>query len=161
MIKRLGFVDAEKFMVWVKKYDSQLQPEKWNGRELKNCGRSSMWFGKGVDLGLNWSIYDATPIESGLQKRCDDLYPGFNSLLLYRYEPGSELKPHFDREAFDHKVVIINIAQDDLFGGSTKFIYNNKTEILSNGEIIQIDSRVRHGVAKVDRVRYSLSIRKV
>jgi len=162
MLQRLGFVDPVKFSFWVHKYDHLLLPETWNEKVIVNSGRYSMWFGVGVNLGFKNTFFNGYPIDQGLKKRCDQFLPGFNSLLLYRYDPGSELKVHVDREVFDPKVVIINMSQDDIFGqGSTKFIYGGDHHLLKNGEVIQIDSRVKHGVFRVDQVRYSLSLRVV
>ena len=50
---------------------------------------------------------------------------------------------------------------DNLFGGNVEFNYGGKIEKLSNGEVIEFDNKILHGVKKVSSERWSLSIRKV
>jgi hypothetical protein len=85
----------------------------------------------------------------------------WNSILLYKYNVGCELKDHIDRDIFDDKVVVVNICEDNLFGGSVSFFYDEKIEILRDGEIIEFNNKKIHGVRKVTSERWSLSIRKV
>lgn len=162
MIKRLGFVDKEKVWKWVKKYNNEMKNERWNGKENKS-GRKDLWFGVGVSLGINNRLFEGKEVGEGLSKIGNKWWNGeeWNSVLLLKYDSGVELKPHIDREIFDKKVVIINISEDSLFGGSVEFIYGGKTEILSNGEVIEINSQIIHGVKKVISERWSLSFRKV
>jgi len=160
---RKNFVNVDKFKLWINNYENLLVKEKWNGKE-NNSGRSCLWFGVGVNLGFKNDKFLGENISLGLKKRCSELYGSedWNSLLLYKYEIGSDLKDHVDRKCFDKKVVIVNICDDDLFGnGIVKFRYNNEIEILKNGEVVEIDSSKKHGVCKVEKIRYSLSIRKV
>ena len=82
-------------------------------------------------------------------------------ILIYKYDPGCELKDHIDRDIFDNKVVVVNISIDGLFGGDVEFNYDGRIEILSNGEVIEFDNKVIHGVRRVNSERWSLSIRKV
>ena len=103
--------------------------EKWNGKE-NNSGRKCLWFGMGVELGLKCSIFEGEKISNNLRIRCDDLWGGnnWNSILLYKYDPGCELKDHIDRDIFDNKVVVVNVSVDNLFGGSVEFNYDGKRE---------------------------------
>jgi hypothetical protein len=48
-----------------------------------------------------------------------------------------------------------------LLGGNIEFYYGGNIEILSNGEIIEFNNKISHGVKKVTTERWSLSIRKV
>ena len=162
MILRKGFVNKEKMWNFVKNFENKLNNEKWNGKE-NNSGRKCLWFGMGVELGLKCSIFEGEKISNNLRIRCDDLWGGnnWNSILLYKYDPGCELKDHIDRDIFDNKVVVVNVSVDNLFGGSVEFNYDGKIEILSNGEIIEFNNKKIHGVRKVTSERWSLSIRKV
>ena len=162
MILRKGFVNKEKMWNFVKNFENKLNNEKWNGKE-NNSGRTCLWFGMGVELGLKCSIFEGEKISNNLRIRCDDLWGGnnWNSILLYKYDPGCELKDHIDRDIFDNKVVVVNVSVDNLFGGSVEFNYDGKIEILSNGEIIEFNNKKIHGVRKVTSERWSLSIRKV
>ena len=162
MILRKGFVNKEKMWNFVKNFENKLNNEKWNGKE-NNSGRKCLWFGMGVELGLKCSIFEGEKISNNLRIRCDDLWGGnnWNSILLYKYDPGCELKDHIDRDIFDNKVVVVNVSVGNLFGGSVEFNYDGKIEILSNGEIIEFNNKKIHGVRKVTSERWSLSIRKV
>lgn len=162
MLKRLGFVDGVKGWSWVKNLESYLEDEKWN-KKVNNSGRKCVWFGVGVNLGFNQEIFQGLEIDKGLRTRGNEFWKGddWNSVLVYKYQKGVELKPHTDRDIFDSKVVLIDISNNNLFGGTTEFIYNNKIEILSNGEVIEFDSKITHGLKKVESERWSISFRKV
>jgi hypothetical protein len=162
MIIRKGFVNQKKMWNFVKNFENKLNNEKWNGKE-NNSGRRCLWFGMGVELGLKCSIFEGEKISNNLRIRCDDLWGGndWNSILLYKYDPGCELKDHVDRDIFNDRVVLVNICEDDLFGGSVSFFYDGKIEILRDGEIIEFNNKKIHGVRKVRSDRWSLSIRKV
>lgn len=157
-----GFVDKVKIWNWVKNYENLLANERWNGKENVS-GRKSLWFGVGVELGFKNKVFEGFEIDRGLREKCSELWGGedWNSLLLYKYQIGSELKNHVDRDIFDNKVVVVNISKDSLFGGNVEFFYDGNLEILSNGEIIEFNSKKSHGVKKVKAERWSLSIRKV
>lgn len=162
MLIRKGFVDGLKIWNFVKNYEGKLVNERWNGKE-NSGGRKCLWFGIGVELGFNCSKFEGLEINNGLRKKCNELWGGdeWNSILLYKYDVGCELKIHRDREIFNNKVVVINVSNDDLFGGNIGFIYGGKKEILSNGEVIEFNNKIDHGVSKVSSERWSLSIRKV
>ena len=169
MLIRKGFVDRRKIWNFVKSFENKLNNEKWDGRE-NNSGRKCLWFGIGVELGLKCtifeienSIFEGEKISNGLRIKCNELWGGedWNSILLYKYDKGCELKDHVDRDVFDDRVVLVNISIDDLFGGSVNFSYGGKIEILSNGEVIEFNNKKIHGVRKVRSERWSLSIRKV
>jgi hypothetical protein len=162
MLVKKGFVDKVKIWNWVRTYENLLANERWNSKEV-NCGRKSLWFGVGVDLGFKSKVFEGFEIDRALRKRCDELWCGsdWNSLLLYKYEVGSELKNHVDRDIFDNKVVVVNISEDSLFGGEIEFYYDGNIELLSNGEVIEFDCKKYHGVKKIKAERWSLSIRKV
>lgn len=162
MLIKKGFVNKVKVWNWVKSYESLLVNERWNSKEVV-CGRKSLWFGVGVELGFKSKVFKGVEIEEGLRKKCSELWGGedWNSLLLYKYEIESELKNHIDRDVFDSKVVVVNISEDSLFGGNIEFYYDGSIEILSNGEVIEFDCKKYHGVKKVKAERWSLSIRKV
>ena len=117
----------------------------------------------GVELGLKCSIFEGEKISNNLRIRCDDLWGGndWNSILLYKYDPGCELKDHVDRDIFNDRVVVINVCENDLLGGSVNFFYDRKIESLKDGEIIEFNNKKIHGVRKVRSERWSLSIRKV
>lgn len=160
MLVKKGFVDKVKIWSWVKNYENLLANERWNGKETVS-GRKSLWVG--VELGFKSKVFEGFKIDGGLRKKCSELWGGedWNSLLLYKYEIGSELKNHVDRDIFDNKVVVVNISEDSLFGGDVEFFYDGNLEILSNGEVIEFNSKKSHGVKKVKSERWSLSIRKV
>jgi hypothetical protein len=162
MLIRKGFVNKDKIWNFVKNLENKLNNEKWNGKE-NNSGRKCLWFGLGVELGFNCSVFKGEEINDGLRKKCNELWDGedWNSILLYKYNKGIELKDHIDREIFDNKVVVVNISVDSLFGGDVEFFYGGKIEKLSNGEIVEFNNKVIHGVRKVSNERWSLSIRKV
>ena len=162
MIIRKGFVNQKKMWNFVKNFENKLNNEKWNGKE-NNSGRRCLWFGMGVELGLKCSIFEGEKISNNLRIRCDDLWGGndWNSILLYKYDPGCELKDHVDRDIFNDRVVVINVCENDLLGGSVNFFYDRKIESLKDGEIIEFNNKKIHGVRKVRLERWSLSIRKV
>ena len=162
MIIRKGFVDKNKIWEFVKSFENKLIDEKWNSK-VNNSGRKCLWFGVGVELGYICSVFKGENISNGLRKKCNELWGGedWNSILVYKYDIGCELKDHVDRDIFDNKVVVINISNDDLFGGNVGFNYDGKIEILSNGEIIEFNNKVIHGIRKVNSERWSLSVRKV
>lgn len=162
MIIRKGFVNQKKMWNFVKNFENKLNNEKWNGKE-NNSGRRCLWFGMGVELGLKCSIFEGEKISNNLRIRCDDLWGGndWNSILLYKYDKGVELKDHIDRDIFNDRVVVINVCENDLLGGSVNFFYDGKIEVLKDGEIIEFNNKKIHGVRKVTSERWSLSIRKV
>ena len=162
MIIRKGFVNQKKMWNFVKNIENKLNNEKWNGKE-NNSGRRCLWFGMGVELGLKCSIFEGEKISNNLRIRCDDLWGGndWNSILLYKYDPGCELKDHVDRDIFNYRVVVINVCENDLLGGSVNFFYDGKIEVLKDGEIIEFNNKKIHGVRKIRSERWSLSIRKV
>jgi len=162
MLNRLGFVDKEKVWDWVKKFDSEMEPDTWNDKPVQG-GRKKIWFGVGVNLGLQNIPYKSREIDPGLRAVGNKWYGSddWNSALLLKYEPGMELKPHTDRNVFDSKVVLINVSQDGLFGGTVEFIYGRKIEMLSNGEVISFNNQNLHGIRPVFSERWSLSFRKV
>jgi hypothetical protein len=162
MIIRKGFVNQKKMWNFVKNFENKLNNEKWNGKE-NNSGRRCLWFGLGVELGFNCSVFQGEEINNGLRIKCNELWGGedWNSILLYKYDKGVELKNHVDRDIFNDRVVMINICENDLFGGSVNFFYDGKIEILKDGEIIEFNNKKIHGVRKVTSERWSLSIRKV
>jgi hypothetical protein len=156
-MKRLGFVDVEKGWKWLGRNEKYLVNEKWNGRENQS-GRKCFWFGCGVELGNKSKIFDGGWITGGLNQRINEIWGSddWNSLLLYKYEIGCELKDHVDRKIFDEKVIVLNFCKERV-----DFRYDDEVFGLGDGEIIEIDGSVKHGVKKVKDVRYSLSIRKV
>jgi hypothetical protein len=162
MFIRKSFVDQIKIWNFVRNYESSLVGEKWNNK-INSSGRKCLWFGVGVELGFKCSIFDGEKINNGLRNKCNDLWGGedWNSILLYKYDIGCELKNHVDREIFDNKVIVINISENNLLGGNIEFYYGGNIEILSNGEIIEFNNKISHGVKKVTTERWSLSIRKV
>jgi hypothetical protein len=162
MLKRLGFVDKKRVWEWVESQKVELKKERWNGKE-NSSGRECLWFGVGVELGFKCSVFKGKEIDRGLRLVGNKWWNGddWNSALLYKYDIGIELKEHVDKSIFDNKVVVINISQDDLFGGNVEFIYNNRIELLSNGEVIEFNNKVIHGVKKCKSERWSLSFRKV
>ncbi len=162
MLVKKGFVDKNKIWNFVNKYNSFLENERWNGRENLS-GRKCIWLGIGVDLGIKSKFYKGLDIDNGLKKRCDELWGGcdWNSILIYKYGVGCELKLHKDRNVFDNKVIVINVCNEDLLGNGSNFIYDGKKYNLKNGEIIEFDNKKLHGVEKVSDERWSLSIRKV
>lgn len=162
MIIRKGFVNQKKMWNFVKNFENKLNNEKWNGKE-NNSGRRCLWFGLGVELGFNCSVFQGEEINNGLRIKCNELWGNedWNSILLYKYDKGVELKNHIDRDIFNDRVVVINVCENDLFGGTVNFFYDGKIEILKDGEIIEFNNKKIHGVRKVTSERWSLSIRKV
>lgn len=162
MLKRLGFVDKEKVWGWVRSFECELENERWNGKENVS-GRKCLWFGVGVDLGLNSKVFKGKEINKGLKSVGDKWWGGsdWNSILVYKYEKGCELKSHVDRSIFDKKVVIVNVSFDRFFGGEVEFLYDEKINKLSNGEVIEFNNKIKHGVNKLENERWSISFRKV
>lgn len=162
MLKRIGFADKVKVWGFVKSYEYLLEAERWN-KKANVSGRKCLWFGLGVELGFKSTVFEGFEIDNNLRKRCDDLWCGrdWNSILLYKYQAGCELKNHVDRDIFDSKVIVINISEDGLLGGNVEFFYNGNIEILSNGEIVEFNSKISHGIKKLKSERWSLSIRKI
>lgn len=162
MIKKLGFVDKNKVWNFVKSYESKLSYEKWNGK-VNSSGRKCIWLGIGVDLGFKSKVFEGEKINDNLKKRINDIWGSeeWNSILIYKYEAGVELKLHKDRSIFEDRVIVINASSDNLLGGSVEFIYDGNKEMLSNGEIIEFNNKKLHGVNKLLDERWSISIRKV
>jgi hypothetical protein len=162
MLIRKGFVDQVKIWNFVKSFENKLVDEKWNNK-VNNSGRKCLWFGYGDNLGFSCSVFEGEKINNGLRIKCNELWGNedWNSILLYKYNPGCELKNHIDREIFDNKVIVINISVDNLLGGDVEFCYGDKIEKLSNGEIVEFNNKIIHGIRKVNNERWSLSIRKV
>ncbi|MBN3869545.1 hypothetical protein [Nostoc sp. JL33] len=162
MLNRIGFVDKNKVWDFVKAHEYLLEPERWN-KKANVSGRKCLWFGLGVELGLKSSVFEGIKIDSRLRKKCDQLWSGsdWNSILLYKYQAGCELKNHVDRDIFDSKVIVVNISEDSLLGGNVKFFYDGNIEILSNGEVIEFNSKISHGIKKLKSERWSLSLRKI
>ncbi|WP_373527375.1 hypothetical protein [Nostoc sp.] len=162
MLNRIGFVDKNKVWDFVKSQEYLLEAERWN-KKPNVSGRKCLWFGLGVELGLKSSIFEGIKIDNGLKQKCDYLWGGndWNSILLYKYQAGCELKNHVDRDIFDSKVILINISEDSLLGGNVEFFYDGNIEILSNGEVIEFNSKISHGIKKLKSERWSLSIRKI
>ena len=158
----LGFVDKEKVWNWVVKYDSEMKREKWNGK-VNGSGRKDLWFGIGVELGFKNKLYKGLEINKGLRLVGNKWWGGedWNSVLFLKYEEGVELKDHVDRKVFNNKVVVVNISKDSFLGENVEFNYGGKLEVLSNGEVIEFNNQVVHGVRRVESERWSLSFRKV
>jgi len=156
-MKSLGFVDVNKGWNFVRSLESELENEKWNGKE--NCsGRKCLWFGVGINLGFRKDVFEGKEINRGLRVRGDELWNGedWNSILVYKYNKGVELKDHVDRKWLSRRVVIVNFCKNIV-----DFNYNNKIYKLRDGEVIEIDSSVIHGVREVSSERWSFSFRKV
>lgn len=157
-MKTLGHINTEKTWNWIRTL--KFEPETWNGK-VNQSGRKVVWFGLEVELGFNSKIKNGNPIYPGLDLACKKYYPDYNSVLVIKYEPGVELKPHTDRSCFDKKVVVINLSQDNLFNYGCEFIYENVIYKLKDGDVIEFDSSKAHGIKPVENLRYSISIRKV
>ena len=157
-MKNLGSVNVNNGWKWLKSLENKLEKERWNKKE-NSSGRKCLWFGVGVELGLKNSVFEGEKINNGLKERCNELWSGedWNSILVYKYEKGVELKDHIDRDIFNNKVVIINFCKDLMSG----FRYDGNIYWLRNGEVIEINNKKRHGVCKVNEERWSVSIRKV
>lgn len=157
MLKRIGFVDVNKGWNWVKSLECELVNDSWNGK-FTSSGRKCLWFGVGVNLGFSKSLFEGKEINKGLRKRGNDLWGSedWNSILVYKYDRGVELKDHIDRKWLSKKVVIVNFCRDIV-----DFKYGNNIYKLRDGEVIEIDSSVIHGVREVSSERWSLSFRKV
>ena len=109
MIKKISLVDVNKGWDWLKSLENNLKRESWNGK-VNTSGRRCIWFGLEVELGFRNKIKRGLKIGEGLRKRGNELWGGedWNSILVYKYSKGVELKEHIDRDVFDPKVVIIN-----------------------------------------------------
>ena len=81
---------------------------------------------------------------------------GLSAYLIYKYNKGIELKSHIDRDIFNEKTIIVNFCKQ-----LTGFNYNGKIHWIKNGEVIEINNKLHHGVLKVNEVRYSIQFRKV
>lgn len=161
-MKRLGFADKEKLWQFVRTQERILQPETWNGKPNAS-GRQCIWYGIGCELGFHNQTFTAAPIPQNLRNRATQIWGGddWNSILIYKYEAGVELKRHIDRQVFHPRTIIINISTDNLFGGDIEFEYGDFTEILSHGEIIEFNNQIPHAIRRVSQERWSISIRKI
>ena len=159
---RKGFVNQAKLWEWLRSLEPQLKPETWNG-EITKTGRLHCWFGVAVSLGMRSTKSVGLEISAGLRTRTDNLWGGgdWNSILVLKYPPGTKLDTHCDREIFDKRTIVINASRDDLFGSGTKFFYGGDIHNLQNGEVVEFDNSVAHGIRRVDCDRFSVSIRKV
>ncbi|MBE9170873.1 hypothetical protein IQ238_26290 [Pleurocapsales cyanobacterium LEGE 06147] len=157
-MKRLGFVNSNKGWNWLKSLENKLEKERWNGKENVSS-RKCLWFGVGVELGFRNEVYKGLEISEGLRKRGNELWGSddWNSVLVYKYEKGSELKDHIDRKVFDNKAIVINFCKDLMSG----FRYSGEVFYLRDGEVIEFNNKVLHGVCKVESERWSVSFRKV
>lgn len=155
MIKKLGFADVSKGYDWVSNLNFMC--EKWNGK-VNSSGRECLWYGREVSLGFNSYVSSGLEIPRGLKIRGNELWGGddWNSILVYKYKKGCELKVHTDRNVFDKKVVLVNFCRV-----SVGFQYDDRLFWLGNGEVIEFDNSVPHGVLKVTEQRFSVSFRKV
>lgn len=160
--RRIGFVDQAKLWDWLRSLEPQLTPETWNGQTTKT-GRLHCWFGVAVSLGSFSKKITGLEIPSGLKTKINQLWGGedWNSILVLKYPPGTKLDTHCDRDMFEKRTIVINASQDDLFGAGAKFFYGGEVHNLQNGEVVEFDNSVPHGVRMVDCDRYSVSIRKV
>ncbi|NJO63022.1 MAG: hypothetical protein HC836_33830 [Richelia sp. RM2_1_2] len=129
-IKRLGFVDKNKVWKFVKNYENKLIYEKWNGK-LNCSGRKCIWLGFGVDLGINSKVFKGEEINNNLKNRINNIWGNndWNSILIYKYDVGVELKLHKDRDIFEDRVIVINVSNDNLLGGNVEFVYDGCKEI--------------------------------
>jgi len=157
MIERNGFVDIKKGWDFLSGIEEKLEREKWN-RKVNSSGRKCHWFGIGVELGFNNTFFEGEEINRGLRIRGNELWGNddWNSVLIYKYDKGVELKDHIDRNCFDDKVIIINFCKD-LVG----FRYDKKVYWIKDGEILKINNKKNHGICRVNSERWSISFRKV
>lgn len=109
-IKRLGFANTEKGWDWVSRLN--FSSEKWNGK-LNSSGRKSTWFGLEVSLSCNSVVSKGIEIPNNLRIRGNQLWGNddWNSVLVYQYKKGVELKNHIDRTLFTKKVILINFCK--------------------------------------------------
>lgn len=152
-MERLGFIDVDKWWKWVEDFDIWFEKEKWNGKE-NSSGRECFWIGKEVELGFNSKVRESNYCKWFVND--NEINFNWDSLLVYKYGIGSELKDHVDRDVFKNEVIIINLCKD-LVG----FRYGGKVNWLRDGELIKINNKISHGVCKVNSIRYSLSFRKI
>ena len=154
---RMGYVDEKLGWDFVKSLENKLVDEKWNGKVNKS-GRKCLWFGVGVELGFNSYCVDGLKIGENLRKRGNELWGGddWNSILIYKYEAGVELKTHVDREIFDNKTVVVNLCK-----GFVGFRWGGRIYWLEDGEWVEFDNGIEHGVLKCGSERWSIQFRKV
>lgn len=154
---RMGFVDGKLGWDFVKSIEHKMRDEKWNGKVNKS-GRQCLWFGVGVELGFNSYCYEGEKIGDNLKKRCNELWGGddWNSILVYKYEAGVELKSHVDRDIFDNKTIVINLSKSP-----TGFRWAGRVYWLEDGEWVEFDNKIEHGILKCVSERWSIQIRKV
>lgn len=165
MIDRLCVLEkteANQLIEWCR--EQNFLQESYNGKTTKRFER---WWGVGVRLyHSTHELYAADRVDPVIQKLANTFYPTANSFLLYRYDPGSGISEHTDRNCWYSKVVLINLvdASPNLFGDkpTIKFKFNGNMYLLSDGEIIQFDSSTPHGVPPIKNlIRYSLQLREV
>jgi hypothetical protein len=157
MINKIGNVDINKGWDFCRNLDKKLIRETWNNR-INSSGRICHWIGYGARLGFNNNIFKGEEISKGLRLKGNELWGGedWNSILIYRYDKGVELKNHIDRNIFEEKTIIVNFCKQ-----LTGFNYNEKIYWLKDGEVIEINNQLPHGVLRVTETRYSLQFRKI
>ena len=156
MFQRLGFINANEIREWLVGVEKLLEFEKWNGK-VNSSGRKCCWFGKEVELGFNSKVKNGLKLDRFLVGLGDENFGmNWNSVLVYKYGVGCELKDHVDRDVFFDEVGIINVCK-----GMVGFKYDGKVFWLKDGEVLWINSKKLHGVLKCGEVRYSLQFRNV
>lgn len=141
--------NPEEMLKWIKYLG--LEEDKFYNNKT---GRFCCWLGLGVRLGTN-EIYEAGEIPERLKVLGERLYGDFNSILIYKYQPGIGINKHKDQPCFDKKVVLVNLGSRCIFRLGSREIN------LEIGEIFNFNSQILHSVDPVDSERYSVQFRKV
>jgi hypothetical protein len=150
--------NVEKYWDWMRLLEGnhRFSAETWNDK-INQSGREVCWFGHEVSLGFNPRIVNSRPIPQRIREIGEELWgEEFNSILIYKYHSGCELKMHVDRDIFDSRTVMINLCKVGVV-----FVYNGEYQILKDGEIVWFDNKLPHSICKVPELRYSVQFRKV
>ena len=120
-------------------------------------GRLECYYGLAVTLTKTPEIY---PGLSDLRVAAlgDRLLPGWHSALLCQYPPGVGINPHRDHSCFAKLAVMVNIGEANFFE------YPGRDRIVTplvDGAIVQLDTKILHGVEPVAKTRYSLTFRHI
>ena len=120
-------------------------------------GRLEAYYGLGITLSKQPELYAGIDDER-VNHLGDRLLPDWHSALLCKYLPGVCINPHRDHTCFERWAVMVNI-------GEAVFIeYPEKERIttpLQDGDVVQINTKILHGIEPVMTERYSLTFRHI
>lgn len=85
-----------------------------------------------------------------LEKFCNSIMPTWEIGLIMKYEAGGKIGIHRDQSGYGKKARSVSTIDFDFFIG-------NKNQKIQAGEVIEFDSKVPHGVLKIERERFAIA----